>query len=287
MRAYNCPSCGAELICDETTAATSCPYCGNPAVVPSQFHGQQKPDYIIPFKLNKEAAIAALKNFYKGKKLLPRAFTEQNHIEEIKGVYVPFWLIDGTVDADVSYQATITHTHTSGNYRITTTDHYEVRRAGTLDFLRIPADGSSKMPDPIMDSIEPFDYGELKRFSTAYLPGFYADIYDVPAEDALKRASRRACATSSDELRATVSGYTGCAEGMHSIRMAKHKAHYALLPVWMLTTNWNGNRYVFAMNGQTGKLIGDLPVSAGKTLAWFAGIAGPLAAILAAILFLL
>ena len=138
LKVYSCPSCGAELFCDETTAATSCPYCGNPTVVPSQFHGQQKPDYIIPFKLNKEAAIAALKNFYKGKKLLPRAFTEQNHIEEIKGVYVPFWLIDGTVDADVSYQATITHTHTSGNYRITTTDHYEVRRAGTLDVEYAP-----------------------------------------------------------------------------------------------------------------------------------------------------
>ena len=288
LKVYSCPSCGAELFCDETTAATSCPYCGNPTVVPSQFHGQQKPDYIIPFKLNKEAAIAALKNFYKGKKLLPRAFTEQNHIEEIKGVYVPFWLIDGTVDADVSYQATITHTHTSGNYRITTTDHYEVRRAGTLDFLRIPADGSKKMPDPMMDSIEPFDYSELKPFSTAYLPGFLADIYDVSAEEASERAVRRACSTSITEINATAAGsYASCTPVSQQVDMPRFQAHYALLPVWMLATRWNDKTYLFAMNGQTGKLIGDLPVSMGRWWAWFFGIAGPLAAVLAAILFLM
>ena len=60
MKAYNCPSCGAELICDASTAATSCPYCGNPTVVPGQFSGALKPDYVIPFKLSKEDAVAAL-----------------------------------------------------------------------------------------------------------------------------------------------------------------------------------------------------------------------------------
>lgn len=72
MKAYNCPSCGAELICDASTAATSCPYCGNPTVVPGQFSGALKPDFVLPFKLSKEDAVAALKNHYKGKPLLPR-----------------------------------------------------------------------------------------------------------------------------------------------------------------------------------------------------------------------
>ena len=115
LRVYTCPSCGAELFCDETTAATSCPYCGNPTVVPGQFHGQMKPDYILPFRLDKNAAVAALKNYYKGKKLLPKAFSEQNHIEEIKGVYVPFWLFDGRVSADISFNATRVRSFTSGD----------------------------------------------------------------------------------------------------------------------------------------------------------------------------
>ena len=81
MKAYNCPSCGAELICDESTAATSCPYCGNPTVVPGQFGGTLRPDFVLPFKLSKEDAVAALKKHYKGKVFLPKSFTAGNHIQ--------------------------------------------------------------------------------------------------------------------------------------------------------------------------------------------------------------
>ena len=158
MKAYSCPSCGAELVCDETTAATSCPYCGNPSIVPGQFTDMRKPDYVLPFRLDKKAAEEALRKYYKGKKLLPRAFSAENHIREIKGVYVPFWLYDGEADADVSYAATRVFTTTRGNERITTTEHYQVRRSGTVRFAGIPVDASSKMPDEHMDSIEPFDY---------------------------------------------------------------------------------------------------------------------------------
>ena len=104
MKSYSCPSCGAELICDETTAATSCPYCGNTTIVPGQLSGARKPDYIIPFKLSKEDAVAALKNHYKKKPLLPKVFSAQNHIEKIQGVYVPFWLFNGSADADIRYK---------------------------------------------------------------------------------------------------------------------------------------------------------------------------------------
>ena len=89
LRSYSCPSCGAELICDETTAATSCPYCGNPTVIAGQFGGMQRPELVLPFVLDKNAAKAALKKYYRGKRFLPNAFSSQNHIEEIKGVYVP------------------------------------------------------------------------------------------------------------------------------------------------------------------------------------------------------
>ena len=279
LRVYACPSCGAQLFCDETTAATSCPYCGNPTVVPGQFHGQRRPDFVLPFRLDKEAAVNALTAYYKGKKFLPRAFSSQNHIEEIKGVYVPFWLFDGRVSADISYEATRSKSHTAGQYRITTTDHFRVRRAGTMEFSRIPADGSTKMPDAHMDSIEPFDYDDLKPFSTAYLPGFLADIYDVPAEEAADRAIRRACATAAAEMAATVTGYSTCTPISQDVTMPRYTARYALLPVWLLSTRWNGNNYLFAMNGQTGKLIGDLPVSKGRYFAWFAGISAALAAI--------
>ena len=287
MKAYNCPSCGAELICDATTAATSCPYCGNPTVVPVQFHGMLKPDYILPFKLNKEAAIAALKNYYKGKRLLPKAFADQNHIEEIKGVYVPFWLFDGQAVVDITFNATRSESHRRGNQRVTITDHFAVRRAGTVDFAKIPVDGASKMPDTHMDAIEPFDYSELRPFSMAYMPGFLADKYDVDSKDCAKRADARAAATAEMEISQTAQGYTTCVPVNKNIRLRRGKVKYALLPVWMLSTRWNGKSFLFAMNGQTGKLIGDLPVDMGRYWAWFAGIAAPIAAVLAALLFLM
>ena len=286
MKAYSCPSCGAELICDATTAATSCPYCGNPTVVPAQFHGMLKPDYILPFKLDKEAAKKALRDFYKGKHLLPRAFTTENHIEEIKGIYVPFWLFDGQGDADLNFTATKVSSYRSGDYQVTVTDHFAVRRAGTVDFHRIPTDSSSKMPDAHMDAIEPFDFSELKPFSTAYMPGFFAERYDVDVEECEKRARRRAGNTTEQVIANTVRSYASVTPVGKNVFMRRSAVSYVMLPVWMLSTRWKGKSFLFAMNGQTGKLIGDLPVSMGRFWGWFGAIAAPLAAILTGLLFL-
>ncbi len=285
LRVYNCPSCGAQLFCEETTAATSCPYCGNNTIIPGQVSGMLKPDYVIPFKYNKEAAVEALRRYYKGKKLLPKAFAEQNHIEEIKGIYVPFWLYDVEADADVSFKATRVNSTVRGNERITVTEYFQVRRAGTLDFDKIPADASDKMPDAHMDAIEPYDYSELVPFSTAYLPGFLADKYDMTEEDCRQRAETRAVNSTLNAMEQDVSGYSTCSVAGQRVNIRRKKVHYALLPVWLLATKWKNSNYLFAMNGQTGKLIGDLPVSSGRYWAWFAGISLPIMAVLAALMY--
>ena len=284
MKAYNCPSCGAELICDQTTAATSCPYCGNPTIVPGQFAGTLKPDFILPFKLDKNAAVEALKRHYLGKRLLPKSFTDQNHIEEIKGVYVPFWLFDGTADASATFEATRSFSRRQGQYRITTTEHYDVHRAGTMDFKKVPVDASSHMPDGHMDSIEPYDYRDLKPFSTAYLPGFLADKYDISAEDCASRADQRCEATAVNALAGTVQGYEMVLPRQQNVRLRRGKVHYALMPVWMLSTTWNDQNFLFAMNGQTGKLVGDLPVDKKRYWTLFGSVAVPVAIVVTILL---
>ena len=276
MRAYSCPSCGAELICDENTAATSCPYCGNPTVVPGQFSGQLRPDFIIPFRLSKEEAVRALKGHYKGKILLPKRFTQENHVQEIQGIYVPFWMFDGEAEGNARYEATRSHTYRSGDYEITETEHYDVYRAGSISFEKIPVDASSKMPDDHMDSIEPYDYRELKPFSTAYLPGFLADKFDVTVEQCRERADQRCEGTFFSALRSTVKHYDHCTCMDCNVHIKRGQVHYALMPVWMLNTKWKGKDFLFAMNGQTGKLVGDLPVSWGRFWGLFAAIAIPL-----------
>ncbi len=287
MKTYSCPSCGAELICDANTAATSCPYCGNPTVIPGQFSGSLKPDYVIPFKLDKNAAVNALKNHYQGKFFLPKTFAEENHVQEIQGVYVPFWLYDGVAEADVMFEGTRSFSRREGKYEVTTTEHYNIRRAGTLAFEKVPVDASSRMPDDHMDSIEPYDYSEIQPFSTAYLPGFLADKYDIPLEDCAQRADRRCEESTLNALAGTVVGYETVVPLNQNVALRRGKVHYALLPVWMLSTRWEGQNYLFAMNGQTGKLVGDLPVNRAKFWGLFAGIAAPLAAIIAALLFFL
>ena len=161
LRSYSCPSCGAELICDETTAATSCPYCGNPTVVPGQFAGALRPDYVLPFKLSREDAINALRRHYKNKPFLPRAFSAQNQIEKIQGVYVPFWMFDGEADGHARYDATRSRVFRTGDWEVTKTDHFEICRDGSMPFEKVPVDASSKLSDDHMDSIEPYDYREL------------------------------------------------------------------------------------------------------------------------------
>ena len=287
MRSYNCPSCGAEIICDENTAATSCPYCGNPTVIPSQFKAGLKPEFILPFKLSKEEAMDALRRHYKGKKLLPRVFSAENHLEEIKGIYVPFWLYDANTDGDVEYEGCNVRTYTRGDYEITETDHYRVRRAGSVAFSRIPADASSKMPDDYMDSLEPYDYADLKPFSTAFLPGFFADRYDVDKQECGQRADKRAEQSTLDVLRRTVTGYESVTERRHKVNIKRGKISYAMLPVWLMTTKWQDKNYLFAVNGQTGKLVGDLPVDKGKYWRYFFTVLAASAAVINLLLNLL
>ena len=287
LRVYSCPSCGAELICDQSTAATACPYCGNPAIVPGQFSGALRPDYILPFRLSKDDAVQALRAHYKGKPFLPRSFTSANHIEQIQGVYVPFWLFDGGAEGAASYRASNTNVYETGDYEITETRHYHVVRAGSLAFEKIPVDASSKMPDDHMDSIEPYNYKDLKPFSTAYLPGFLADKYDVSVADSQERADSRCTASLEAALRRTANMYDTCVPLNQDIRLKRGKVHYALLPVWMLHTKWNGKDFLFAMNGQTGRLVGDLPTDMGKFWTTFAAIAIPVTALATLILHIL
>ena len=252
--------------------------------MPGQFSGALRPDFILPFRLTKDDAVQALRAHYKGKPFLPKSFTSANHIEQIQGVYVPFWLFDGGAEGSASYRASNTSVYETGDYEVTETMHYDVFRAGSIAFEKIPVDASSKMPDDHMDSIEPFDYTQMQPFSTAYLPGYLADKYDVSVDDSRDRADAHCRETLAQALRDTVTGYGTCIPEHEDISLHRGKVHYALLPVWMLSTKWNGESFLFAMNGQTGKLVGDLPTDRGRYWGTFGAIAGVVTVALTVIL---
>ena len=279
LRVYTCNTCGGEIVADESTGASECPFCGNPVIMTGQFAGALKPDLVIPFKVDKKSAIAALQNHYKGKLLLPKVFKDQNHIKEVKGLYVPVWLFDTDADAFVRYKATRTRTWSDSQYRYTETSHYSVTRGGGIGFENVPVDGSTKMDDTLMESIEPFNIGDAVDFQTAYLSGFLADKYDVDAEASIARANERIKSSTEDVFASTVQGYTSVVPVSSTINLQNGRARYALYPVWILNTQWNGQKFTFGINGQTGKIAGDLPMDKGKFWTWLLGIAGAATAV--------
>lgn len=287
IKAYSCPSCGAELICDETTAATSCPYCGNPTIIPSSISGALKPDLIIPFELDKETAKKSMYEHFKGKKLLPKLFASENHLDEIKGVYVPFWIFDAESRAEAEFSASTIRTWSDSEYDYTETRYYQLERCGRAAFDNIPVDGSKKMSDELMESLEPFDLSKAVEFKTSYLSGYFADKYDTPAETCVETANSRVKESSMNLLRSTTDEYVSVTQDRGRVRISNGKAKYVLLPVWILNSTWNDKKYLFAMNGQTGKFIGDLPVD--NKLAWKMRLiyGGAAALILTAVEFLL
>lgn len=259
MMIYHCSSCGGEIITDQTTGATNCPFCDSPMVFLSQFSGDLKPDLVVPFKLDKEMAKNGLKKHMAGKKLLPKAFSDEQIIDEIKGVYVPFWLFDAKADIQARYHATRIRTYQNSRYIYTETSHYAVRRHGQMGFANIPVDASTKVAEDLMESLEPYDLRAAVPFETAYLSGFLADKYDIAMPESQVRAKERLCQTANAQMAATVIGYATVQQETSSVHLYDGRSQYVLLPVWLLNTTYRNQKLTFAMNGQTGQFVGNLP----------------------------
>lgn len=270
---FMCSACGGSIVGTDVSAALFCPYCGNPAIVESSLSGEFRPDYIIPFKCGRENAKEAYSKFCSGKPLLPGKFKEQSTIEKITGIYVPYRIMDCNAYARAEYSAKNIKTWCDRRYRYVKTDNYELERAGSMDFLNVPADASRAVDDAFMESIEPFDYCDMCNFNMSYLSGYFADKYDVPFEECRQRINERVKAAMSRELKATTASYDETKEKSIKSNVICRKSAYALFPVWLFRTKFNNEYYYFAMNGQSGRYAGKLPVSNGKLLLFSGGIA--------------
>ena len=270
IKIYSCDSCGGEIIVEETTSSTVCPYCGNNVLVAKELSGDLKPNYVIPFKNDKEAAKESLKKFFKKKPLLPGSFSKENVIEEIKPLYVPFWLFDADVDGKVDFRGEVTKRWSDANYDYKEVKTYSIIRGGQIAFDHVPVDGSIKMEDQLMESIEPYDFNEAKEFNAGYLAGYPADRYDVDQDVTFKRATERFRDGTVQAFRNDIKGYENVTVKSSSLQFSNTNACYALYPVWILNTKWKEKNFRFAVNGQTGKIAGNLPISAGKSIMFWA-----------------
>lgn len=269
---YICDNCGAEIIADENTAATFCFYCHSPVALKGRLTGSCRPELVIPFSYTREQTLQIYKDWCRKKWFLPNDFTSAQQLEKITGLYVPYWLADCTVNAQMDGEAQIVTSHVRGDYRITHTKIFSVQRGATLEYRGVPADAAKKLEDPLMDSLEPFDYREFKPFSMSYLSGFYADKYDVDKAEVLPRIRTRLEGGAQSVLLQDVKGYTSVTPRNKRTQIIRTTWHYTMLPVWFMTYKYRGKNYFFAMNGQTGKVQGILPVSVAKLTALAVGL---------------
>ena len=275
--AYLCQSCGAEVIADQNTAATFCVYCHSPVVLSNRMTGEMKPHKVIPFKISEQEAKNRFLAFCKKKKFLPGDFLSSGQLDMMKGVYYPYWLIDSLKKGGVRATAKKKRRWTEGEYEYTETKTYRVVRAGSIDFKGYPCSGvKSEENSKALKYVNPFQDEDFRPFTMSYLSGFLAEKRDVERQDVQQKVDKELYDYARKIFRESIDGYDSVTIDDMSLNTMNETWQYGLLPVWMLTYSYKGKNYLYAMNGQTGKNFGELPLSGAKlavfAAALFAGV---------------
>lgn len=258
---YSCPRCGSEIIADKTTTATFCCYCNGPIILKGNLTGDFRPSKVIPFKIDKIKAEDILLKWAKKRLFIKKGFTAKKELDKIKGIYIPYWLLDCNVNGNLSATGKKITTWKDKDYEYTRTDIYNIYRECNMKFKDVPQNASSKADDGAMRAIEPFEYSEMKDFSMPYLSGFLADKYDKSKEDVLPMLKSQINKKAHSLLRESISGYKSLTESTSNNNYSNMNFKYVMFPVWMLVYEFNKKKYTFYINGQTGEVYGALPVS--------------------------
>ena len=278
MAVYNCPSCGAEIVADPTTAATFCYYCHNPVVLSGRLSGEFRPDYVLPFTIDRERAVDIFKGWVGKKKFVPKSFYSKKQIEKMTGVYYPYLLYSCKVDAHMEAEGKNIRQWRSGDMEYTETKVYRISRSGNMDISNITRNALQKAEHQFSEAVMPFDMAKLQPFSSGFLSGFVAEKRDMGRDDFVSEIEQEVKQFATDKMRREISGYDSIAvkNTQSSIQTAEWR--YALMPVWTITYKDKSDRklYYFALNGQTGSICGALPVDSKRLLILFLCIFLPL-----------
>lgn len=269
---YLCPTCGGEIIGEASMAATSCLYCHNPVILSDRLSGEWRPDKVIPFAFDKNDVKKHFATWTKGRWFIDGTFLDKAAVENVCGVYYPFWVVEGRAQARMQATGENVRVWRMGDTEFTEISRYDVTRAGDFDFNDLTLKATSEQAARMVDGLYPYDISTLQDFSMPYLSGFLAEkrsiektALELKAKDLVSRTARAL-------LRKDMSGYGAVTENDFSLSILTDKWRYALMPVWLLTYNYKGENYFFAMNGQTGKATGRVPVSRKKLSVLFLAV---------------
>ena len=272
---YICQSCGAQIITDETTAATFCYYCKNPVILAGKLDADKRPHFVLPFKISREEAKKRFTDWIKLKKYVPPDFYSEARIEEITGVYYPYWDCDYKAHASFSGEGTVVTTSTTRDYIVTKTDYYDITREADIDFANVMRSALRKADRKLADGVQPYNDDEMVDFSSAYLSGFIAENRDVDSDE-VRPDIERELSGYVQPILTRGTRYTSI-RGNTRTDFFSRDYKYVLFPAWVLTYKApDGKIYSFSMNGQTGNVCGKLPVWKSKLLRTCALIGGAL-----------
>ncbi|MBO4578927.1 MAG: hypothetical protein J5715_02110 [Clostridiales bacterium] len=280
---FVCNACGARVVTDSHTSATFCAFCGSPALVGQRLADNFKPKYLIPFSIGREKAENLFIKWAKGGRWTPMNFVSQKNIEKLTGLYVPFWLFDYKIDLDVTGKGSTSSI--SGNVK--TIKDYEIYCKGKMLFDNVPFDGETRIDDALMEAIEPYDMKKMIPYDYKYLPGFFADRYDLDAQGLKDRAVKRGHEYIDQFIKSKTKKYDSFSIKENKSAFTDIRADYALLPVWFMSYKYLGKYYYFAINGQTGEVAGTLPISPVKKVVFFFILLAILAVIVRAVMALI
>ncbi len=257
---YHCESCGAEVITSDTTTASFCYYCHNPVIMTKRLSGNFRPDVIIPFSFDRELAKKKFVDWAKTKKFVRKDFYSDSQLEKITGVYLPYWLADITISGDFKGVGSTVSESRSGDTVYTTHRKYKIDRHADVKIKNIFDYAYKKYDKDLISNIFPYRDHRDKPFKMAYLSGFFSEAYDIEREEVEGDMKGRFERYTSDYRRVLLDDYSSVSLDKDEIDYKVDAWKYALYPVWILTYHYRNKVYVYAVNGQTGKACGELPV---------------------------
>ena len=269
MLVYKCDECGAEVVASDTTMATICPYCGRAISVTDKSAGNFRPERLIPFAVDKKKAIELFTKYTKSSILVPKAFQDEHTIEKTQGLFVPFFLHSVDLRSKAEIHGEHSHSHRSGDDKITETKIYEIDMRADGKFTDIPTDASTELDNGLMDALEPFSYDKVQPFNPAYMAGYLAEQPDEKANETKQRAIHRAEEAMEHKMVEEAGNYSNKRVTSSNHSKSNYSNSYAMLPVWLMNVDYAGTKHTFAINGETGKAVGKLPISIPKTLGAF------------------
>ena len=274
MQEYVCPSCGAEIVADEHTAADFCCYCHSPVILQGRLAGQMKPDKLIPFSIDRSGAQSLFETWAKRKIFAPKALFAPGQMDKIQGIYYPFWITDADTNATLKAKATRVRSWRSGNKIYTETSHYAVSRSGDIHFEDITTSALKEVDKTMLEGVLPYPSEQLMPFTADYLSGFFAKKRNIERDALTEEVREKMNSYATTLLRNTIVGYHSVVTLSCDVNVVQSHWEYALLPLWMVVYHGKNKKksYTFALNGSTGKIYGRVPLSPLKLILFGLGV---------------